>query len=298
MNESQILMDRQDHQENDCIDEHMEDNGEFYLYATRYTLLQRLHHWANLYVMLVLFATGLEIFNKKFIYKDFIYTQELHIKMAYAVFYIGIVIYVLMLVATKKYKHVIPLPTDIINLILILACGLKIMKECNYYPHYDFYNPEKKKYVMKYHPTQKLLATGNFGALLLIGISGFALLKDINPNATGLLIDAAVIIAAPFVELGVDLRLTHFILFSYFVMSTSIHFYFAVLLKANRGRLRGMILGKEKLHFSDPKFLPYLKDHTNPSIKDQIKSIPDNIKNTINSIREKFIILITRIKKK
>ena len=276
--------------------EYITEDGDYIIQATRYTFLQRIQHWVNLIVMLILFATGLEIFAKVIVYRDFVFTQDLHLQMGYFIFYWGVVIYIFMLIASKKFKHVIPLPRDFIDLVLIVGCALRIFKDCRY-PHYDFYCPEKKKYIMKYHPTQKLLAAGNLGALVLIGITGFALYKEISPSSTGLFVDVATLIAAPFLELGLNLRVAHFILFVYFVTSTSIHFYFAVLLKVNRGRLRGMILGKEKLHFTNPGYVKYIADHENPCLKDRIKNTPSSIKNSVSGIKKRSTLLVEKIRR-
>jgi Ni,Fe-hydrogenase I cytochrome b subunit len=217
-----------------------------HIVAKRYTLLQRTQHWGNSLIMGIFFITGFEILLKKFFTGDSGTTQLIHVYSGYYIMVWSVILYVFVILWEKKLKDIIPTPRDILDLGLILLCGLGLIDD-KWYPHYDYYNPMTKKYHNKYHPVQKFLAFGNFFMLVFIGITGFALLGEINPGSDGFgdLIYTAL---TPLIDMGWDLRFTHFLVFIYFLMSTAMHTYFA-LLKSNRGRFQGMVGGKEHIEF-------------------------------------------------
>lgn len=221
------------------------DKGEKYVYAKRYSFLARIQHWVNVILMILFFFTGYEIFVKKFLIGDFQNTQSVHITMGYIIFFWSILFYLSILLGERKLKTIIPTPRDVLDLILIIGCATGILDDSKY-PHYDFYDPVNKRYHMKYHPTQKFLSFANLFMLLIIGVTGFAMYRDINPLQESLLADVSYDIMLPIIEFGINLRLIHFIVFIYFIISTSIHFYFTML-RANRSRLSGMVSGTEKL---------------------------------------------------
>ena len=98
---------------------------------------------------------------------------------------------------------------------------------------------------MKYHPAQKLLALMNLVVIFLMGVTGIALAEQLAPGSTGILAVLALLVA-PLQALDLNIRFLHFLMFVYFLVSTMVHFYFAII-PQNRQRLRGMVTGKEEI---------------------------------------------------
>ncbi len=219
--------------------------GEKFIYAKRYSFLARIQHWVNVVLMILFMFTGYEIFAKQFLVGDFQNTQSIHITMGYIIFFWSILFYLSILLGEGKIRTIIPTPRDVLDLILIIGCATGILDDSKY-PHYDYYDPVNKRYHMKYHPTQKFLSFANLIMLMIIGVTGFAMYKDINPLQESLLADVSYEMMQPIIELGINLRLIHFIVFMYFIISTSLHFYFTIL-KDNRSRFAGMVIGTEKI---------------------------------------------------
>jgi cytochrome b subunit of formate dehydrogenase len=98
---------------------------------------------------------------------------------------------------------------------------------------------------MKYHPAQKLLSLTNLLAIFAMGVTGIALAEEISKGST-LIFGVLTLLLIPFEIFYLDVRFIHFLIYVYFLGSTMVHFYFA-LIPANRNRLRGMITGKEHI---------------------------------------------------
>ncbi len=81
-----------------------------------------------------------------------------------------------------------------------------------------------------------------------MGATGVA----IAGNAPVILSDFFGIFTDPLESLSIDLTLVHFLGYLYFVMTTMIHFYFAII-PQNRERLRGMVTGIEHIPLSETK---------------------------------------------
>lgn len=217
-----------------------------YIVAYRYNTHQRFQHLLNLICMNLFFITGLEIYMGEFPLGGYAFTQDLHVVLGLFIVYWSVYLYLVILFKDKKFGDIIPTPRDVLDLFTILLCALRILPDSKY-PHYDFYDPKLKKYVMKYHPTQKFLATANFFMLIFISITGFALYEQISPGTLWIIGTGSMSAITPIVNLGLPLRFLHFAIFVYFFASTSIHVYFT-LLKENRGRLHGMLIGGERIY--------------------------------------------------
>ena len=221
-----------------------ESSTEF-LSIERYTRGQRIHHWIHVLAMLVFFFTGLELFIKIYFVGDYFSTRSIH-------FFLGIFIglwdmfFFGFLVVKHRHLHqILPTPRDFLDLVIIFLCAIKVLPD-EKYPHYDYYLIEEDKYIMKYHPAQKVLTVTNLLMIILMGITGIALAEILVPGSTGFLGIIVELILLPLTALNLDLRFIHFLVYLYFIMTTMIHFYFAII-PANRNRLRGMVTGKEKI---------------------------------------------------
>ena len=235
------------------------DNRRF-IKAKRYSLFHSTQHWGNTLLMVLFFLTGLEIAFGKHLVGDYLFTQNFHLVIGYIIMFWSIGYYAFVVYWDKKLYEVIPTPRDILDLLLIVGCALGILDD-KHYPHYDFYDPIRKRYVMKYHPVQKFLAFFNFWALIFIGITGFALYDQINPGAH-FMGELGALIMSPFTtfidDIGLSIRFIHYLIFIYFGLGTSIHAYFA-LRKDNRSRFVAMIKSYE--HIELEKEPPIKVDH-------------------------------------
>lgn len=215
----------------------------------RYNRSQRIHHWVHVISMVTFFFTGLELFLQMYFIGDYFATRSFH-------FMAGIFIGswdLLFFVKTENLREIIPTPRDFLDLIIITLCYIKILPDSKY-PHHDFYILEEKKYVMKYHPGQKILSTTNILAILGMGITGIVLAESVSPGAAGFFVPGFVIeifsiLVIPFQLLFIDLRLIHFLGYLYFILTTLLHFYLAII-PSNRNRIRGIVTGKEKLRIA------------------------------------------------
>jgi cytochrome b subunit of formate dehydrogenase len=154
----------------------------------------------------------------------------------------------LLLALEGHIKDVIPTPSDVRDLILIVLCTLNLISDDNY-PHYDFYNAETGMYHRKYHPAQKFLAISDLVAMLLMGATGIALAEAQQPGSTGIMSFFVGLndLMLPFLGLlGISVRFFHFLLFVFFTLTTIFHVYFA-LIPQNVARLKAMITGKEDI---------------------------------------------------
>jgi cytochrome b subunit of formate dehydrogenase len=219
---------------------------EDYIIAHRYTAIQRAQHWVNAFAMGIFFITGLMIFLGDYPLLGYKNTQTYHLYLGIFIMFWSLVLYFNIVVAEKKIRDIIPTPRDFLDLFIIVLCCLGIWSD-DKYPHYDYYDPEKKKYVMKYHPTQKLLALTNIFMLILIGATGFVMYDELVPGDFELLAVVSAVLVDPLVDItNTNARFIHFVVFVYFLASTMIHTYFT-LLKDNRGRFEGMVRGEEKI---------------------------------------------------
>ncbi len=224
----------------------MPDEGPDYIIAKRYTAMQRTQHWVNAFAMVLFVITGLMVFFGEYNFVGYKSTQLFHVYLGVFIAFWSVALYINILAAEKKFRDVIPTPRDILDLCIIVLCCLGIWSD-DKYPHYDYYDPENKKYIMKYHPTQKCLAFMNFMMLILIGATGFVMYDNLDPGKLELLAVVSGFIVDPIVKLtNTNVRFVHFSVFVYFVSSTMIHIYFTML-KPNRERLKGMVLGSEKI---------------------------------------------------
>jgi cytochrome b subunit of formate dehydrogenase len=217
------------------------------LSVERYSKTHRLHHWVHVGSMILFFITGLEIAIKVFFiggYSLAQLTKTFHFALGIFVGFWDLIFYLGILIKDRKILEIFPTPREILDLFIILLCALRILPD-EKYPHYDFYILEEKKYIMKYHPAQKLLALSNLIVIFLMGVTGIALAEQALPGSTGMLVVLALLLV-PLEFLNLNVRFIHFLLFAYFILTTIIHFYFA-LIPQNRQRLRGMVTGKENI---------------------------------------------------
>jgi len=215
------------------------------LSVERYTKSHRLHHWVHVGSMVLFLFTGFEIAIKVYFFgTTYQLTRTLHYILGIFVGGWDLIFYVAILIKDKKLLEIIPTPREILDLFIIALCAFKILPDSKY-PHYDFYILEEKKYIMKYHPAQKLLALMNLVVIFLMGVTGIALAEQLAPGSTGILAVLALLVS-PLQALNLNIRFLHFLMFVYFLVSTMVHFYFAII-PQNRQRLRGMLTGKEEI---------------------------------------------------
>ena len=62
-------------------------------------------------------------------------------------------------------------------------------------------------------------------------------------------LDFLKVILSPLDILGIEIRFVHFLCYIYFILTTIVHFFLAVI-PQNRNLLKGMILGKEEIQIS------------------------------------------------
>ena len=84
--------------------------------------------------------------------------------------------------------------------------------------------------------------------IFLMGVTGILLAEELVPGSTGVL-SILGLFAIPFQVFNIDIRFIHFGIYLYFLFSTLVHFYFAVI-PQNRHRLKGMVTGKEKIRIA------------------------------------------------
>ncbi|MFW9903530.1 MAG: cytochrome b/b6 domain-containing protein [Candidatus Thorarchaeota archaeon] len=210
----------------------------------RYTNLQRLHHWVHVIVMILFFLMGFELFIKIYFIGDYFLTRVLHFALGIFAGFWDIIFFGAIIIGNKKVNEIIPYPRDFLDIGIIFLCAIGVLPD-EKYPNYDFYVREKKKYIMKYHPLQKLLTVTNIIMIFLMGVTGIALAEELVPGSTGML-GILGLLVFPFQMFRLDIRFIHFGIYLYFIFTTFIHFYFAVI-PQNRHRLKGMVTGKEKI---------------------------------------------------
>jgi cytochrome b subunit of formate dehydrogenase len=219
----------------------------------RYNRSQRLHHWVHVIGMLVFFFTGLELFIQMYFIGDYFLTRTSHFTIGIFIGAWDLVYFPLILAKDNKLREIIPTPRDFLDLFIITLCYFRILPDSKY-PHHDFYILEEKKYVMKYHPGQKILSVANIIVIFGMGVTGISLAEKVAPGAAGFFVPGfaiaiSSILVSPLNFLFIDLRLIHFLGYLYFILTTLLHFYLAII-PANRNRLRGIVTGKEKLRIA------------------------------------------------
>ncbi|MHA2074674.1 MAG: cytochrome b/b6 domain-containing protein [Candidatus Hodarchaeales archaeon] len=210
----------------------------------RYNIPQRLHHWIHVITMILFFFTGLELVLQMYFIGDYVFTRSIHYIFGIFIGLWDLLFFISVVIIGKEVHALIPTPRDILDLVIILLCALRILPD-EKYPHYDYYIVEKEEYIMKYHPAQKLLSLTNLLAIFAMGVTGIALAEEISKGST-LIFGVLTLLLIPFKIFYLDVRFIHFLIYVYFLGSTMVHFYFA-LIPANRNRLRGMITGKEHI---------------------------------------------------
>ena len=217
------------------------------LNVERYKRSQRIHHWIHVLLMIFFLFTGLELFLGMYFLGDYTDTRTFHVMFGIFIGFWDLIVFPAIVIKFKKYGEIIPTPRDFLDMFIIFLCYLRILPDSKY-PHYDYYNVEKKKYIMKYHPAQKVLSLSNLLAILGMGITGLVLSDQANPGRMpSFIIDLFNLILLPLEWFAIDIRLVHFLIFLYFLTTTMVHFYFAII-PQNRERLRGMVTGTEKIH--------------------------------------------------
>jgi len=216
----------------------------------RYNRSQRLHHWVHVISMLTFFFTGLELFLQMYFIGDYFLTRSFHFVLGIFIGAWDLLYFPYILVKYNKIREIIPTPRDFLDLFIITLCYFRILPDSKY-PHHDFYILEEEKYVMKYHPGQKILSVSNIFVIFGMGVTGIVLAENVAPGAAGFFIPGFVIavfslIVIPFELLSINLRLIHFLGYLYFILTTLLHFYLAII-PSNQNRLRGIVTGKEKL---------------------------------------------------
>ena len=216
----------------------------------RYNRSHRLHHWGHVFAMLAFFFTGLELFIGMHFIGDYIFTRSFHFILGIFLGVWDLLYFPYILMRDKKLLEIIPTPRDFLDLFIITLCYIKILPDSKY-PHHDFYILEDKKYVMKYHSGQKVLSIVSTFVIFAMGVTGIVLAENISPGAAGFylpgfVIEISKLLVSPLSFLSIDLRLIHFFGYIYFVLTTLIHFFLAVI-PQNRNRLRGIVTGREKL---------------------------------------------------
>jgi len=216
----------------------------------RYNRSQRLHHWVHVISMLTFFFTGLELFIQMYFIGDYFFTRAFHFTLGIFIGAWDLVYFPYILIKYNKLREIIPTPRDFLDLFIITLCYVKLLPDSKY-PHHDFYILEEEKYVMKYHPGQKILSVTNILAIFAMGVTGIVLAENVVPGAASFFVPGFVIaifslLVSPLQLLSINLRLVHFLGYLYFILTTLLHFYLAII-PSNLNRLRGIITGKEKL---------------------------------------------------
>ncbi len=212
----------------------------------RYGVAGRLYHWVHAMAMLLFLSTGWQIYISQPIFGDMNLIIAIHISLGIFIIFWDLVVQIAILIIEGHVRDVIPTPTDIADLILILLCTLRIIDDKNY-PHYDFYDPSLSIYFRKYHPAQKILSISDILAMFFMGITGIALAETLQPGSTGFMAFFAgltILFSWLIPVTSTNLRFIHFLIFIYFLLTTVFHVYFA-LIPQNFSRLRAMITGKE-----------------------------------------------------
>ncbi|MFW9854479.1 MAG: cytochrome b/b6 domain-containing protein [Candidatus Thorarchaeota archaeon] len=229
-----------------------------YLTVQRYKRSQRLHHWVHVLSMGFFFFTGFQILFQEYFGMDYFFVRTFHLCLGLFIVSWDLLFFGYLMTKYWKFNEIIPTPRDILDLAIILLCSLKILPD-EKYPHYDYFvvtnydswlkhhHPAESRYIMKYHPAQKFLTTANLVVMVLMAITGLKMADELVPGSLGIILENSInLLALPLTVLGLDFRFIHFLLYVYFLTTTLIHLYFAVI-PSNRNRLRGMVTGSERI---------------------------------------------------
>ena len=217
----------------------------------RYTISQRVHHWVHTILMISFLFTGFELFSDTYLVGTEYFTQIIHFALGACIGIWDLVVYPILIYRLKKFKEIFPSLGDFRDLVVILLVKTNIYSESKY-PNYGFYDVEKKEYVKKYHPGQKVLSLTNLIAIFIIGLIGMVLVSSVFPDSSyvpDFVLDFLKVILSPLDILGIEIRFVHFLCYIYFILTTIVHFFLAVI-PQNRNLLKGMILGKEEIQIS------------------------------------------------
>ncbi|MHA2247435.1 MAG: hypothetical protein ACXADY_20980 [Candidatus Hodarchaeales archaeon] len=100
---------------------------------------------------------------------------------------------------------------------------------------------------MKFHPAQKFLSLMNLLAIFAIGSTGIVMSETLFPDYLPVFFTAFFsLIVFPLELLTIDLRFVHQSVYFYFILTTIVHFFLAII-PQNRNRLIGMVTGSEKI---------------------------------------------------
>lgn len=214
----------------------------------RYGTAGRLYHWVHAAAMMLFLSTGWQIYVNQPIFGNMTLIRTIHISLGIFAIFWDLIAQIAIMIIDGHPKDVIPTPTDIADLILILLCTLRIIDD-KHYPDYDFYDPELGVYVRKYHPAQKLLSIADILAMFAMAVTGITLAEMLQPGSTGFmgfLVGFTLLVSWLIPMTMANIRFFHFLLFLYFLLTTTFHVYFA-LIPQNFGRLRAMVTGQETI---------------------------------------------------
>ncbi len=215
----------------------------------RYTRLERLDHWVHVLIMILFFFTGFELFSQTYFIGSEYFTQIFHFALGGIIACWYLFFYSYFIFKYKKFNEIFPTPQDFRDLIIILLCKIKILPDSRY-PRYDYYIFEEKKYGMKFHPAQKFLSLMNLLAIFTIGSTGIVMSETLFPDyLPGIFTAFFSLIVFPLELLAIDLRFIHQSMYFYFILTTIVHFFLAII-PQNRNRLIGMVTGSEKIPIS------------------------------------------------
>jgi cytochrome b subunit of formate dehydrogenase len=177
---------------------------------------------------------------------DYSSTRSLHFIIGIFIGFWDLIVFPVIVIRYKKYGELIPTPRDFLDMVIIFLCYIRVLPDSKY-PHYDYYNVDQKKYIMKYHPAQKVLSLSNLLAIFGMGVTGIVLSEQTSAGQIpSFIVDLCNLILLPLEWFAIDIRLVHFLIFLYFLATTMVHFYFAII-PQNRERLRGMVTGRENI---------------------------------------------------
>lgn len=213
----------------------------------RYGVAGRMYHWTHAMAMMLFLSTGWQIYiNQPILGISLPTVIDFHIALGVFIIFWDLVVQLVIIAIEGHFHDIIPTITDFADLILILLCTLRILDD-KYYPHYDFYDPSLGIYVRKYHPAQKFLSIADILAMLVMGITGIALAETLQPGSAGVMgfvAGGVIIFTWLFPATLANLKFIHFMIFIYFLLTTTFHVYFA-LIPQNFSRLKAMITGSE-----------------------------------------------------
>ncbi|MFX1513088.1 MAG: cytochrome b/b6 domain-containing protein, partial [Promethearchaeota archaeon] len=222
--------------------------------AKRYGPGDRLHHWVHALCMSLFIYSGMVLYLDDFVFFKRSFISKFHLGLGIFIGAWDFVYYFLFLLLYDRHiKHMIPTPTDIRDLFIIVLCTLGFLAD-DKYPEHNFYDEDRGIYIKKFHPGQKLLYSADLLVMLLMGSTGLELAgKDAGILSFLTSINEPIYFGMDFVfgmTGGTAIRTAHFLMFVYFTCTTLLHAYMAVL-PQNFSNVRGMLLGIEKIKYQE-----------------------------------------------